>query len=176
MKDDKLHQGNHVANLSAQAVQRTVRRTVPTQVLPNRKTLPHTPPPWVKEDAVYFITLCAQSRGENHFCHPKLAMQLYESVTYREHMEQWWVLLFLLMPDHVHMLVYFSEYQKMQNVISAWKRYTARHFGVQWQRDYFDHRIRSNESLQAKADYIRHNPIRSGLVVDPDDWEFVWLK
>ena len=91
-------------------------------------------------------------------------------------MEQWWVLLFLLMPDHVHMLVHFSEYQKMQNVISAWKRYTARHFGVQWQRDYFDHRIRSNESLQAKADYIRHNPIRAGLVVDPDDWEFVWLK
>lgn len=33
-----------------------------------------------------------------------------------------------------------------------------------WQRDFFDHRLRSIESAAEKAQYIRMNPVRAGLV------------
>ena len=62
----------------------------------------------------------------------------------------------------------------MRDSVTNWKRYTANRFGVDWQRDFFDHRIRHDESLDAKADYIRMNPVRKGLCERPEDWEHVW--
>ena len=41
-----------------------------------------------------------------------------------------------------------------------------------WQKDFFDHLLRSNESYSAKWEYVRQNPVRAGLVKDADDWEF----
>lgn len=58
----------------------------------------------------------------------------------------------------------------MSAVIRDWKRLTARRAGINWQRNYFDHRIRPGEGLQRKDDYIRQNPVRAGLVRHPDEW------
>ncbi len=44
---------------------------------------------------------------------------------------------------------------------------------VDWQRDAFDHRIRSYEQfLEIKA-YIRSNPVRAGFAGRPEDWPYV---
>jgi putative transposase len=32
--------------------------------------------------------------------------------------------------------------------------------------------LRSDESVAGKWHYIRQNPVRAGLVVDPDDWPY----
>ena len=58
----------------------------------------------------------------------------------------------------------------MSEGIRNWKRLAARRTGVVWQRNYFDHRIRPDEGLQMKTDYIRQNPVRAGLVDTPDAW------
>ena len=58
----------------------------------------------------------------------------------------------------------------MSEVIRNWKRLAARHTGVAWQRNYFDHRVRPDEGLQLKTDYIRQNPVRAGLVKRVEDW------
>jgi hypothetical protein len=39
---------------------------------------------------------------------------------------------------------------------------------------FFDHRVRSEESLEEKACYIRLNPVRAGLITCPDDWPYFW--
>jgi putative transposase len=80
----------------------------------------------------------------------------------------------LLMPDHVHLLVRAGEQPDLAQVVFAWKRYTARQFGIRWQRDFFDRRLRSDESFAQKADYILQNPVRAGLVDDPRGWPYVW--
>jgi len=36
----------------------------------------------------------------------------------------------------------------------------------------FDRLLRSDESLSAKWEYIRQNPVRAGLVADPDEWPY----
>jgi hypothetical protein len=51
----------------------------------------------------------------------------------------------------------------MTGMIERWKRYTATRAGIRWQRDFFDHRLRADESFEAKSAYIRQNPVRAGL-------------
>ncbi len=43
-----------------------------------------------------------------------------------------------------------------------------------WQREFFDHVLRSDESAQAKAQYICENPVRKGLVKELDDYPWLW--
>ncbi len=78
------------------------------------------------------------------------------------------------MPDHLHGLIAFSEDQSMQRIVSDWKRYTARKYNVSWQRDFFDHRIRNEESLAEKWKYIVQNPVRASLVTSAEKWPYVW--
>jgi REP element-mobilizing transposase RayT len=42
--------------------------------------------------------------------------------------------------------------------------------GKLWQRSFFDHRVRSNESEAETIEYIRMNPVRARLVEHQDDW------
>jgi REP element-mobilizing transposase RayT len=80
-------------------------------------------------------------------------------------------LFFLLMPDHLHALLSFPPSEKpIRLVISKWKEWTARTVGIQWQDDFFEHRLRHDESRRQKADYILENPVRKGLVSRTEDW------
>ena len=141
---------------------------------PRRKALPHAVPWWVQDDALFFITVCAVPRGRNHFCHAGLAPRLHQSVAHRQRLGQWQVPLLLLMPDHLHMLARFAPEPGMEKTIAAWKRYAARHFGIAWQRDFFDHRLRSARATAEKAHYIRMNPVRAGLIGEAGTWPYVW--
>lgn len=142
--------------------------------LPQRKRLPHAVPSWVAGDAVFFITICCEPKGRNHLCKPELASRLRESIVHRQNLGQWWPHLIVLMPDHIHGLFSFPPPLAMKAVVGAWKRYTARQWGVSWQRDFFDHRLRGDESLTEKAHYIRMNPVRKNLAANPNEWPYVW--
>jgi putative transposase len=76
------------------------------------------------------------------------------------------------MPDHLHMLASFGPDLGMKRVIANWKRYTANHAGIHWQRDFFDHRLRNDESFDEKAAYILENPVRAGLAHRVEDWPY----
>jgi len=78
------------------------------------------------------------------------------------------------MPDHLHALISFPGNETMETVMRAWKHYLAKEHDLRWQRDFFDHRIRQDESHEEKAAYIRNNPVRAGLVKTPAEWPYVW--
>jgi hypothetical protein len=46
---------------------------------------------------------------------------------------------------------------------------------VHWQEDFFEHRLRNDETARQKGDYILANPVRAGLVAKPGDWPHVWF-
>ncbi len=81
----------------------------------------------------------------------------------------------LLMPDHIHFLVSFMDRASFSRVIGDWKHYLSRTYAIDWQDNFFDHRLRKDESLGGKADYILQNPVRAGLVTKPEDWPYVWI-
>ena len=62
----------------------------------------------------------------------------------------------------------------MKKTMGNWKEILAKRTGIHWQRDFFDHRLRSHESYEEKAHYIRQNPVRAGLVNTAAEWKFVW--
>jgi putative transposase len=87
---------------------------------------------------------------------------------------KWWARLFLAMPDHAHALLSFPAAERMDSVIRNWKRFVAKKAEIEWQDGFFDHRLRDNENFLLKAEYIRMNPVRAGLVADPREWKYVW--
>jgi putative transposase len=90
------------------------------------------------------------------------------------------------MPDHVH---FFCRPEREANTLSqfvgAWKRWSnwrARQVtrprsstaatAPFWQREFFDHVLRSSESYGEKWNYVLENPVRAGLVARADDWPY----
>jgi hypothetical protein len=41
-----------------------------------------------------------------------------------------------------------------------------------WEKDFFDHVMRSEESYEQKWLYVRENPVRAGLVKRWEDWSY----
>ena len=142
---------------------------------PQRKKLPHERPRWLRpEDEIFFITACCESREKNQLCLPKIARAIFDSAEFRNQNDVWYAHLVCLMPDHLHALISFPYERPMKQIMSDWKRILANQLKIEWQRDFFDHRLRKDESYQEKADYIRANPVRAGFVTESEEWPYFW--
>ena len=141
-----------------------------------RDSLPHDLPLWVDvEAAVFFITCCAQDRSMKPFAVPETALGLRDSIRHRVEFRIWWVHTACIMPDHVHLVLGFSPEADVTKSIRDWKRWTSRALGFKWQRDFFEHRLRHDESFEEKSRYVCENPVRAGLVQDWRDWPYTIL-
>ena len=86
---------------------------------------------------------------------------------------------YVLMPDHVHLFVARSEDGV---TLSAWVKSLKNSLSKvlrqqeiptpHWQKDFFDHVLRSSESYDEKWQYVVHNPVRAGLVPRVDEWPY----
>jgi putative transposase len=138
-----------------------------------RAWLPHEVPSWIDPtQEAFFITINCLPRGENQLAHQTVWQAILETITFREERGDWKWSILLAMPDHLHGIVRFPEGFFMSKCITDWKRWLATKHKIQWQDGYFDHRLRSLESASEKADYIRMNPVRAGLVVSPTEWPY----
>jgi D-tyrosyl-tRNA(Tyr) deacylase len=77
---------------------------------------------------------------------------------------------FVVMPNHVHVLVTPLGEHELADILHSWKSYTAHQInralqrtGPVWQDESFDHLVRDETALQQFADYIAGNPTRAGL-------------
>jgi putative transposase len=141
--------------------------------LPQRQSLPHSTPAWVASGSVYFITICAEPRGVDQLCNEAASDCIFASIEFNMARGILWPHLLLLMPDHVHGLISFAADPGMRKATADWKHYVSREAGIEWQRDFFDHRLRNDEGFEEKAAYIRQNPVRAGLIGKADDWPYV---
>jgi putative transposase len=132
------------------------------------------PPEFVESGAVFFLTICTTPRRVNQLASAQAWAELSAAAMYYHAKGRWQVRLLLAMPDHIHALASFPATESISRVITAWKHYLHHQYGIAWQRDYFDHRLRNHESLSEKAAYIRQNPVRAGLVQTADAWPYVW--
>lgn len=139
-----------------------------------RKRLGHSVPGWISSGAVFFVTICCAVRRTNQLCQNEVAGCLFEAVEFRQRAHRWYVHLLLLMPDHLHALISFPAQESMATVVANFKEITAKRTGVRWQTGFFDHRLRTTESYDEKAAYIRANPVRAGLMTPADKWPWVW--
>src|SRR5256714_3096294 len=157
---------------TSNADSRTPRRGVPT-----RKQLPHEVPLWIdpsKED--YFITICCRERRQNQLAVPKIGEPLMNTIRHRNERQIWYAHVAVIMPDHVHLVLGFPDRERrIEVIVSKWKEWTAKLLGIRWQRDFFEHRLRREESFREKADYVLANPVRAGLVDRAEDWPYTFI-
>ena|SRR5437762_8527355 len=122
--------------------------------------------------ATYFITLCCSAKRQNQLCRTPTAQQIFKTARTYDERGVWYLDLMLLMPDHLHALIAIDGKSSLSKIISDFKRATVKFAGIRWQRNFFDHRLRHDESLEEKAAYIRNNPVRAGLILG-GGWPYV---
>ncbi len=73
---------------------------------------------------------------------------------------------FVVMPNHVHLIVCLIGDTEIEAQCASWKRFTARQInkklgtsGRFWQEESFDHLIRDAEQFESIESYIRKNPV-----------------
>jgi putative transposase len=95
---------------------------------------------------------------------------------------------FVVMPDHVHAILWFPKPNQLSRFMKQWKQRTSveikklmkndlpnylTQFDVRdpvWQPRYYSFNIFSAKKLKEKIDYIHENSVRAGLVDHPGDW------
>jgi putative transposase len=95
---------------------------------------------------------------------------------------------FVVMPEHVHVLVWFGIEGQVTEFVSHWKRlssFALRKFYKQtltgyaanlpdedslWVEGLYDFNVQSEEKLREKLEYMHLNPVRRGLVERAIDW------
>ena len=141
--------------------------------LPQRHKLPHEIPSWVRPGARHFITINCEERETNVLCAGNTAVKLMDSARHYEEIGRWYLWLMVIMPDHVHFIATFDLDGGIKPIVKAWKGYQKRTLCVEWQPDFFEHRLRNDDEFTEKAFYIRMNPVRKGLATSPDEWPFI---
>ena len=138
--------------------------------LPSRKPLDHRGPLWVDvSDAIYFITIAAAERGGTMLIDN--ADTIMNAARFYQDKAKWFLYLFLIMPDHIHMLVHVPPTSQLSDVIGHWKSYLATQKGIRFQVNFFDTRIRDAAHYAEKWNYICQNPVARGLVEAPREWK-----
>lgn len=86
---------------------------------------------------------------------------------------------YVVMPNHVHLLLRPLENTPLSAIMHSIKSYTAHRAnamlgrtGSFWSREYFDRFIRDHDHLLKTIDYIHNNPVKAGLCRRPADWRF----
>jgi putative transposase len=82
---------------------------------------------------------------------------------------------YVVMPEHVHLLISEPERTKLSTALQMLKQNIARRLrepegGPFWQPRYYDFCVWSEAKLIEKLRYIHRNPVRRGLVSSPEQW------
>ena len=117
------------------------------------------------------ITICTKNRkiifGHQAHEFTKNCISILEKISSEQGM---FVHIALFMPDHVHLCV---EISKQCNIIDFVKKFKScvavyaiknDHKNSIWQTSFFDHFIRSSESVKTVVLYILNNPCRKNLI------------
>jgi putative transposase len=86
---------------------------------------------------------------------------------------------FVVMPDHVHLLITLSgrlTIEKAMQLIKGGFSYRVKkehgYSGEVWQRGFWELRVEDQDSFARHQEYIAQNPVRKGLVDTPDEFPF----
>jgi putative DNA methylase len=95
------------------------------------------------------------------------------------HQNRYELLAWCVMPNHVHSVLTPLDGYTPDAILHSWKSFTAHEAnrllgrrGAFWERESFDHLVRSIESLERFIRYTEQNPVVAGLCVRPEDREF----
>jgi putative transposase len=140
---------------------------------------PHRlPKEFYRRRSIVAFTLCLKDRA-TIFRDPELINLFYEFLKETATRYQCKIPVYCFMPDHLHLIVTGTDDElDLLRAISGFKQKTGfwlskNKLGVTWQKDFFDHVIKKDESLATNVKYILDNPVRRGMVADWREYPFI---
>ena len=142
-----------------------------------RRNLPH----WQLPGSTYFVSF----RLKSGIMLEDERRMVLEAIKYY-HQIKYWVTAAVVMPDHVHLLLKpasnnsgadYSLSKILQGIkgFSAWEINQARRTkGAIWQMESYDRIVRDQDEYLEKWQYIRLNPVKTGLCHSPEEYLFLW--
>jgi len=86
---------------------------------------------------------------------------------------------FVVMPDHVHLLITVNADMSIERAVqfikggfSYWLKKELGYSGEVWQRGFSEVRVNDRESFATHRRYIAENPVQCGLVNAPEDYPY----
>ena len=139
-----------------------------------RRRLPH----WRLSGALYFVTWrVAKPQPELISSERDLVVA---ALNHHNH-ERYELTAYVVMNDHVHVLVRPLGRYEPQRLVHSWKSFTAREMqhtgrrvGAVWQDEYFDRIVRDDKEFEQKMNYIRQNPWKRWPELKTYQW--VWSR
>ncbi len=144
------------------------------------------------EGHIYYLTVVVYNRL-NLFIRPNFIIPIYDSLNFYRYKQAFKILGYVIMPDHLHLLIWpygkavisdimrdfktftakriikQAEVEHRQDLLDAFQKAgmeTARSDNKVWQDDFWDTLVFSEKFLRQKLNYIHRNPMRTGLVDD----------
>lgn len=126
--------------------------------------------------SIFFITFCTHKHQivlvnpfvHNSFRHFSILAQERNVLVGR----------YVIMPDHIHLFVHFGDaiqisvwMKSLKNSLSKMLHYLSK-LAPHWQKGYFDHLVRSEQSYEEKWIYMEQTPVRKKLVLKACDWPY----
>lgn len=117
--------------------------------------------------------------GECHLKRPDVAQMVAEALRYfheKHYRTEEWV----IMPNHVHLVLWPMPNHTLSEILRSRKRHTARQANLLigrtgetfWQPESYDHWIRDDAEKARIRRYIRHNPVTARLCLAPEEWRW----
>lgn len=145
-------------------------------------------------EAIYFVTTYVRRRKE-FFRNPTVAKICEANMRNAFHIQRCVTFAYVIMPDHLHLLVQPSE-RNISELMRSIKTNTSRDINrymhtsshhnrgpgtsvmggrFEWQSSFYDHVITDERDFRTHIEYIRYNPVKAGLVEKPEDYPFLYV-
>ncbi len=127
---------------------------------------------------LHFLTFSCRHREPKLDPAPRkqLFLETLERVRQRY---QFPVIGYVVMPEHVHLLVGEPQIGDLSVVLQVLKQTVSRHVSREdkpedkesfWQSRFYDFNVRTEHKRAEKLRYMHRNPVTRGLVASPEDW------
>ena len=139
------------------------------------RTMPYGLKRFQKAEALHFITFSCFHRLQLLAApEPKDTFEAVLEQVRARHQAR--IYAYVLMPEHVHMLVNEPPSILLAQFVKALKQTTSRKLKGNrerfWQERYFDRNIRGEAARSEVIRYIHRNPVKRGLVASPQ--QYTW--
>ncbi len=124
----------------------------------------------IQNEQMMFVTTVTKDRYP-YFVDDAFARESVEALYRTQLVHAFFLFSFVVMPDHVHILVKIPAPEKISTVIKSYKLSVSRGIGngVLWQPRFYV--IIPNNPWKILS-YIHHNPVVAGIVDDPKKYRW----
>lgn len=150
------------------------------------------------EGSIYYITSVTYNRLKI-FTQPAFVILLIDSLNYYRYQYSCKIIGYVIMPDHVHLLILPRDEKSVTDFMRDFKRFTSGRIARQakvegkiewlsmfeaagtetdraeykvWQDSFWEQSVYTEHFLKQKLDYIHLNPVRAGIVESAAEYPY----